>query len=491
MLVAYIQPHSEYSARDLQQLRQLLESQGIPMGSIDAISPQQKQLLESQGIPIGSIDAMAPQQREFLESHVIPIGPIDTIGPQQRQLLESLGIQTGPIEPDLPGPRQPGQLPELQAINLQQLALLLEREHTHKTQNAARLSNAPAKRDTYERQLNTVQRQLDAVHGERTVALAERDTIKRQLDTVQRQLDAVQGERTAALAERDTYRRQLDTVQGERAAALAERDTYKRQLDTVQSKLNTTLAERDTYKKQLYAVQRQLDTAQTRPNISGHATLPPIVPIRIESHFVRPTNKMHELLTGAEAHPEQEKDALQEAAFIACRTLRELLAEPDYLEVVRTLTGDRNQYMRAFETVTGDPDQFLKFVLAEHQVLTASGLSAPAATGLVIECQNVIGAMRTGKVDPCRISKAIESLSEQACSLAMRLREQAQKQESSRRTRRILKRVLVGGVGAIVVGIINTYAAGLPDFGPVFSSTSVAFAGALAALPVDLIIAGE
>jgi len=410
-------------------------------------------------------------------------------------------------------------LPELQAINLQQLALLLEREHTHKTQNAARLSNAPAKRDTYERQLNTVQRQLDAVHGERTVALAERDTIKRQLDTVQRQLDAVQGERTAALAERDTYRRQvdtvqrqldavqgertaalaerdtyrrqLDTVQGERAAALAERDTYKRQLDTVQSKLNTTLAERDTYKKQLYAVQRQLDTAQTRPNISGHATLPPIVPIRIESHFVRPTNKMHELLTGAEAHPEQEKDALQEAAFIACRTLRELLAEPDYLEVVRTLTGDRNQYMRAFETVTGDPDQFLKFVLAEHQVLTASGLSAPAATGLVIECQNVIGAMRTGKVDPCRISKAIESLSEQACSLAMRLREQAQKQESSRRTRRILKRVLVGGVGAIVVGIINTYAAGLPDFGPVFSSTSVAFAGALAALPVDLIIAGE
>ena len=491
MLVAYIQPHSEYSARDLQQLRQLLESQGIPMGSIDAISPQQKQLLESQGIPIGSIDAMAPQQREFLESHVLPIGPIDTIGPQQRQLLESLGIQTGPIEPDLPGPRQPGQLPELQAINLQQLALLLEREHTHKTQNAARLSNAPAKRDTYERQLNTVQRQLDAVHGERTVALAERDTIKRQLDTVQRQLDAVQGERTAALAERDTYRRQLDTVQGERAAALAERDTYKRQLDTVQSKLNTTLAERDTYKKQLYAVQRQLDTAQTRPNISGHATLPPIVPIRIESHFVRPTNKMHELLTGAEAHPEQEKDALQEAAFIACRTLRELLAEPDYLEVVRTLTGDRNQYMRAFETVTGDPDQFLKFVLAEHQVLTASGLSAPAATGLVIECQNVIGAMRTGKVDPCRISKAIESLSEQACSLAMRLREQAQKQESSRRTRRILKRVLVGGVGAIVVGIINTYAAGLPDFGPVFSSTSVAFAGALAALPVDLIIAGE
>lgn len=338
-------------------------------------------------------------------------------------------------------------------------------------------------------QLRALTEQIGVLQGQLSSALSELAAYKRQSEVASDKFRPILAQREADVSNLRSALTQRETDVSNLRSALAQRETDA-------SNLRSAFAQREADNNNLRSIlaQREAELTIIRAEHDTHLNRVSIlrsqlkIPDRFENHFVQPTNEIHQLLTQAEVRSEQSKFFLTEAAVTACTTLRRLVTDPDYLRVNGVLSGDPNEYMRDFKVVTDDPDQFWKFVVAEYDLLTASGLSKQFGTNILIECSNVVKAIQEGKANPQSIGKSLRALRHQSCSLADRLQKQLEEEKSSRRTTTILRRILIGGVGAGVVGVVNTYAIGLPDFGSAFSNASLAFAGGLAGLFAELVI---
>jgi hypothetical protein len=270
-----------------------------------------------------------------------------------------------------------------------------------------------------------------------------------------------------------------DALRNDLNSVYTELSGLKKSVTTLRANIARVHAELNDLKTLLIAIQHQPTPESIPPKLE--------IPIEFKTHFVQPTNEMNRLLAQAEAQPEQEKRYLTDAATIACRTLNELSDEPDYLRIFRASRDERAQYMPDFEAITGDPIQFGKFVLAEYKLLIACELDKGLADNILQECFNVVKAVQTGQVDPLKIDEAVNILHDKACSLAKSLKKQAQEEKISARTKRILRMVLVGGVGAVIMSGANTLALAIPYYGQAFSNASSAMAGGLAGVFCGLV----